>query len=115
DACDDAFDVRLDLSSPLRQRERSGGVTGRGEQARGDIRGGGQKHVAVVDPLDTIELRKRPTQVCRARRQAGDAQFIAEPHTMPLGDDRWNLQWHAGAVGRLLVECSLRTVERADE
>jgi hypothetical protein len=34
---------------------------------------------------------------------------------MPLGDDRRNLQWHAGAVCGLLVAGALLAVERADQ
>ena len=51
----------------------------------------------------------------RTWRQAGDAQLVAELQAMPLGDDRRNLQWHAGAVGGLLVTGALLAVERADQ
>src|ERR1700755_2598632 len=34
---------------------------------------------------------------------------------MPLGDDRRNLQWHAGAVCGLRVAGALLAVERADQ
>ena len=78
DAGDDAVDVGRDLGARFRQDERGRRVTGRGEHARGDVHGGGQQHVAVVDALDAVELRERPTQVRRTWRQAGDAQLVAE-------------------------------------
>ena len=78
DAGDDAVDVGRDVSALSRQDERGRGVTGRGEHARGDVHGRGQQHVAVVDALDAVELRERPTQVRRTWRQARDAQLVAE-------------------------------------
>ena len=40
DAGDDAVDAGRDLSARSRQHERGGGVTGRAEQARGDVHDG---------------------------------------------------------------------------
>ncbi len=115
DAGYDAIGVGRDVSAVPRKDERGGDVTGGREHAGGDVRRRRQQHVAVVDPLDAVELGERPTQVRRTRWQAGDPQFVAELYAMSLGDGRGHLEWHAGTVCGLDVAGAPFAVERADQ